>query len=156
MNLKCLIIALTVLFAVNVHGQKADDLVGDLNTHLLDSLVLIHINEIRLQEDQPKLYWNSALASKASKHSRRMVEQNKVFYPERSGVGQCVLDLLVIQYDVTYAQLALQVVERWLNSPGHKSLLMDSYFTSVGIGSAFMFSEEIGIQLKVTCLLKYE
>ena len=139
-----------------VFSQKADDLIGDLNTELLDSLVFEEVNKVRLENEQPKLYWNESLASKAQLHSAEMVKQKKAFYDESTEAGQCIVDMLLIQYDVTYGEAAKWVVERWMNSPGHKDLMINSFFTSGGIGSAFTFSEEIGIQLKVAMFLKYE
>jgi uncharacterized protein YkwD len=157
MNNKLIIFLLTIASACSIQGiaQKPTDLIEDLNNDLLDSLIFEEVNKRRLEIKQAKLYLSETLTLEAKEHSTEMVKANEIYYQEKSGIGECILAILVIQFDVTYQDLAIQIVERWLNSPGHYDLLMTQFFTDAGVGSAHRFSEEIGIELKVSFRLKY-
>ena len=88
-----------------------------------------------------KLAWNDKLGKSASKHSTDMATKN--YFSHTSQDGRTMADRVnsegytwtVLGENIALGQTSeKQVMESWINSPGHCKNIMNARFTEVGFG----------------------
>jgi uncharacterized protein YkwD len=124
-----ILLSFLILFSTLSFSQKGTDVIdlGQFNSVLLDSLIFEAVIKRRRQNDLPKLFWSDAMADSAKNHAAAMQTKNKLFYNDLRK-GQCVVELEFEDGRVTYSVMAARIVDRWINSPGHKKLILGPLF----------------------------
>jgi uncharacterized protein YkwD len=115
----------------------------DSNFHTLDTLnteILQYVNEDRRDHGLKPLQFNSLESSLALKHSQDMASGKVKFghdgFNSRAKTIQKALGSTEIGENVASGPMtAREVVDGWLNSPGHKKNI-EGNFTLTGIGYA--------------------
>ncbi|WP_347318173.1 CAP domain-containing protein [Rossellomorea sp. RS05] len=98
-------------------------------------------NIMRKQYGESTLQWDETTANAARGHSREMHDKN-YFSHESDAMGslQDRLDKLGVPYQTAGENIASQyldgpeAVHGWLNSDGHRKILLDKAFTHIGVG----------------------
>ena len=138
-----------------LYAQSGADTIrkDGFNLELLDSLLILEVNVERLLHNEAKMYVSQALMDSSRVQSVWMMKEGKTAYTS-ARVGQCVLSMDIFINVYTYQSLASLIVEKWMESPGHKSLLMGSFFVYCGTGSDFK-KVEGAYELKSTFQVSY-
>jgi uncharacterized protein YkwD len=110
------------------------------HTDSMESEILQYVNEDRSKHDLPPLVMNSVESSLASKHSHDMASGKVKFghdgFNARAKSIQKSLGSTEVGENVASGVMtAREVVDGWLNSPGHKKNI-EGNFTLTGIGYA--------------------
>jgi uncharacterized protein YkwD len=111
---------------------------NDLGT--MEADILRFVNEDRKQHNLPMLQINDRESSLAEKHSTNMADGKTKFghdgFEKRAKTIQKELGSVEVGENVAEGQMtAREVVDGWLNSPGHKRNI-EGNFTLTGIGYA--------------------
>jgi uncharacterized protein YkwD len=106
----------------------------------MESEILQYVNEDRTKHDLPPLLMNAIESSLASKHSHDMASGKVKFghdgFNARAKSIQKSLGSTEVGENVASGLMtAREVVDGWLNSPGHKKNI-EGNFTLTGIGYA--------------------
>ena len=109
-------------------------------TNSMETEILQYVNEDRKQHDLKALQMNALETSLASKHSQDMADGKVKFghdgFNTRAKTIQKALGSTEVGENVASGQMtAREVVDGWLNSPGHKKNI-EGNFTLTGIGYA--------------------
>lgn len=142
-------------YCSQLSAQSATDTIRQdgIKLELLDSLVILEVNKERLLHKEAKMYVSQSLMDSSSAQSVWMLKEGRTAYTS-ARVGQCVLSMDIFVNTYTYHSLASLIVAKWMESPGHKSLLMGSFFIYCGTGSAYE-SIEGAYKLKSTFQVSY-
>lgn len=137
-------------------AQTAQDTIpsDSLNTDLLDSLIFDTVNRERLKIKEAKLFWSDELMAACRAQSERMLEEGKVSYSDAKA-GECILTMTFPSGEETYGSLAQSIVQRWLDSPGHKKLILGSFFIEGGAGTAYSYKKGEGFTLMASFQVSY-
>lgn len=96
-------------------------------------------NQARQQDGAGPLHWDSALAAAALKHCRRMAAEGPIShrYSGEADVaaraGQAGAHFSLIEENVAVGQSAARIHEGWMDSPGHRTNLLNPDVDRVGI-----------------------
>jgi uncharacterized protein YkwD len=121
-----------VLFAGN-HPFSSDRVLDTMESEILQ-----YVNDDRKMHDMPPLQMNDLESSLAAKHSRDMASGKIKFghdgFNSRAKAIQKALGSLEIGENVASGPMtAREVVDGWLNSPGHKKYIEGNFiFTGIG------------------------
>ncbi len=120
---------------------------GNKSTDLTDGGVFLYTNSERNEAGLPSLKRNSVLDSAATIKLTDMFANQ--YFEHMSPTGAGVSDVVNgVHYDflVVGENLALgnfggdyQVVQAWMNSPGHKANILDKRYTEIGIATGYGF-----------------
>ncbi len=103
--------------------------------------VLVLVNQERANVGAPALTWNGPLAAVAQAHSADMAARN--FFAHNNPDGQTPFDRMAaagITYTAAAENIAAgyadanAVMNGWMNSPGHKTNILNATYTEIGIG----------------------
>lgn len=129
-----------VIYIFDIGGGSTEDIPDDnVSTENFPAEVLRLVNIERAAAGVPALTSTDALNSAAEK---RASELSSVFDHARPDGTDCftVLDEYNISYGAAGENIAggyytpASVVDGWMNSPGHKSNILGSYFSKIGVG----------------------
>ena len=113
--------------------------------HKLDLLIVKYVNKHRVKYGLPVLSWDNELYKITKSHTEYQFdngvvehEQNGKSYLERvreNGVymGECVL--LSGGVSTTLDNKAKEIVDQWINSPSHNSILVDKKAKSISVST---------------------
>lgn len=137
-----LIILVFVLFTTLGYSQISTSKIGgdSINTKLLNGLVIDLINHERSIKGLPKLTVSQTISDAATKHNTWMIEFNK-FEHSHSGLGE-ICALTQCNSSMMYIELAKDIVKGWMDSPGHRALILDTQFTYIGTSVNFYIKEQ--------------
>jgi uncharacterized protein YkwD len=112
----------------------------DIDTKGMEKDILYYINQYRLSVGLPSLQMISAASEQATEHSIEMANRATPFghdgYDERmDNISKKIGFLHATAENVAYGKLtAKEVVDLWLQSPGHKKNIEGNYsLTGIGI-----------------------
>lgn len=121
-----------------VQDENQDSMIS-VSEYELKVLELVNIE--REKNGLSALTWNSKLAEVARTHSMDMAERN--FFSHTNPDGKSPFDRIKA-YGISYSRAAEniavgqstpeEVVESWMNSEGHRANILNSSFTSLGVG----------------------
>jgi uncharacterized protein YkwD len=112
----------------------------------LEQQVYQRINAARNDHQAPLLSWNEKVAVEAKRHAKNMVDRG--FYthedPERGELDKRLDDSGIdwircaenIYRENGLSKPVEDAVKSWLQSPGHRSNMLDTDFSETGIGAA--------------------
>ena len=113
---------------------------GDIDTREIGKNILDYINQYRTSIGLPALQMISEASDQATKHSVEMANHTTAFghdgYDERiNNIVKKIGFVHASAENVAYGKLtAKEVVDLWLNSPGHKKNIEGNYaLTGIGI-----------------------
>ena len=100
--------------------------------------VISEINAVRGQHGLGGVQQRGMLSGAAARHSTRLRRSGRLYHSStqrlarRAGgpVGE------VIAWNSSRRASARSIVRQWMNSPPHRSVLLDGRFTTVGIGAS--------------------
>ncbi len=101
------------------------------------------VNQIRIENGLSPLAWNSELSAVARKKSQDMRDEH--YFSHTSPVYGSPFDMMKtfgISYTTAGENIAMgqrtpeEVVEAWMNSPGHRANILNASFTQIGMGYA--------------------
>jgi uncharacterized protein YkwD len=110
----------------------------------LEQEIFENVNAVREKNGLPQLEWNPDLLAAAREHSRRMVELDFVSHddPEHGSAGErlrregigwiAVGENIFVMRGV--GNPAAKAVEGWLNSPGHREVMLTRDFRNSAVG----------------------
>jgi hypothetical protein len=96
-------------------------------------------NEARAQHAAGKLQWDESLADAARRHCLRMAEEGPIAHryggePDVAGrAGQAGAHFDLIEENVAVGPTAAEIHNEWMNSPGHRTNLLNPDVNRVGI-----------------------
>lgn len=142
--------------ALSLFGQSKVDTVDvqHFQSEFLDTLLFNSVIENRFQNNLAKLFWSEEMMKIAKVHAMEMREKGALFYKEIKK-GQCVLALEFQNMTLSYQDLANNIILRWLNSPGHKKLLLGEFFIYGATSSSFTIDENDLVSLKAVFYVSY-
>ena len=108
------------------------------------------MNTERAKNGLPALTWNTTLASVARAHSTDMLAHTYFDHTDQSGcssacrvtnagyVWQAVGENIYMMegYKLSPHYTAVQIVQGWMNSPGHRANILGSQYQEDGVGAA--------------------
>ena len=136
-----LIISLSACAQKAVHPTISYDNSRDVDTKEMVKNILYYINQYRASIGLPALQMISEASVEATKHSVEMANRTTTFghdgYDERiDNIVKKIGFVHASAENVAYGKLtAKEVVDLWLNSPGHKKNIEGNYALT-GIGTA--------------------
>lgn len=113
----------------------------EFRVNSMEKEILQYVNDDRKQHDLPPLLMNALESSLASKHSQDMADGKVKFghdgFNGRAKAIQKAFGSTEVGENVASGQMtAREVVDGWLNSPGHKKNIEgDFIFTGIGYAS---------------------
>ncbi|HEY6978959.1 MAG TPA: CAP domain-containing protein [Chitinophagaceae bacterium] len=123
-----------------VHPAISYDNSHDIDIREMDKSILYYINQHRTSIGLPQLQMVSEASVQATKHSVEMASRTTAFghdgYDERmDNIAKKIGPVHASAENVAYGKLtAKEVVDLWLNSPGHKKNIEGNYaLTGIGI-----------------------
>lgn len=120
----------TLSFSQTPNSQIGND---SINIKFLDELITAEINFERLTHGLSKLRIKEDLVKKANSHTKWMIKENKF---EHSKNNYEIIEISWSSDTTTYSSLAKNIVSAWMNSPGHRAIILskiaDSY---IGVSS---------------------
>jgi uncharacterized protein YkwD len=141
---KLLIFILLIISFSNAKGQNEEKATGVFDAQEMIDLVNAARMEKRrcggqMQAATHPLVWNDTLASAAQKHARDMAEND---FFDHTGSDGSTLVIRVEREEYQWSAVGenvawgprsvMDVVQGWLDSPGHCSNIMSSEFTEMG------------------------
>ena len=128
----------------------ADASPDEVGIEQLEQTVLCLVNRERTSRGMSRLRSNDRLASAARKHSRDM--ESRKFFSHDSPGGRSVLDRvkragyrggsrgLFVGENIAWGSGSYatpeEIVEGWMNSPGHRANILRREFNEIGVGVA--------------------
>jgi uncharacterized protein YkwD len=114
-----------ILFVTSSFSQTPDSQIGNdsLNTKLLDELIIKEINNERIKARSKVLTYNKSIADRAHKHVEWMILEDTFAH---SHTGSEIIEINYFSDKVTYSDLAKDIIKVWMNSPGHRDILLSS------------------------------
>lgn len=118
-----------------VNAQDADGAVVQTAAEQL----MVMANQVRQENGAGPLHWDSALAAAALKHCRRMAAEGPISHrysgeaDVASRAGQAGAHFNLIEENVAVGQSAVSIHNGWMNSPGHRTNLLNPDVDRVGI-----------------------
>ncbi|WP_067839768.1 CAP domain-containing protein [Amphibacillus sediminis] len=113
----------------------------ELITQAEEYHIFLLTNLVRARFDKQPLEWDEQAQQVARQHSQDMHDQN--YFSHTSLDGRVLSDRLT-EHDILFSRAGenlaaqytdgLAAVEGWLNSDGHREVLLDDQFTNIGIG----------------------
>ena len=102
--------------------------------HIIEQLVFDYTNEERVKAGLPKLVWSKGLTEYAEIRAKEIVENWGHVRPDGNGylggrenIGGTTV--IMSDYDenkiVSFNEIAKNIVDRWMDSPGHRTSIMD-------------------------------
>jgi uncharacterized protein YkwD len=126
-RLPIFVLVVVVLVTATASNAAAEDLTRR------DRMLRL-LNKTRRNHGLPVFRLNRSLSTKAWRHSKRMVEQNRMFHTQQ-------LYRVVSSYspstwgeNVAKGTWLGQVRKMWMNSPGHRANILRRAFRRIGIG----------------------
>lgn len=111
----------------------------------MEQLIHQYVNQERKSLGVPVLVWSEQVAAEARRHAKNIAEGRTFTHADplrgnidlrldKSGIDwrRCAENL----YEANFGDPARDAVQAWLNSPGHRTNLMDSMFSDAGVGVA--------------------
>jgi len=115
--------------------QTSTSLIGrdSINHRLLDSLIIVAVNNQRSIVKSPALKYNPVIFKFASDHSVWMSVNNKYEHsnPAFREYAECLAAGFMWER-TSYIEEAEMIVNGWMNSPRHKAILLDKQYTECG------------------------
>ena len=111
-----------------------------INTKLLNELVIDQINYERFTRGIQKLSLYKEVSDAAVKHNNWMIKFNK-FEHSHNGLGE-ICALTQCNSNMSYFELAKDIVKGWMGSPRHRALILDTQFTYIGTSVNFYIKEQ--------------
>jgi uncharacterized protein YkwD len=124
-----------ILFVTSSFSQTPDSQIGNdsINIKLLDELITAEINFERINHGLSKLSIKDDLVKKASTHTKWMIKSNTF---EHSSNNYEIIEVSWSSDTNTYSNLAKHIVTNWMNSPGHKAIILSKAANSyIGVSS---------------------
>ena len=102
------------------------------------------VNDVRAEHGCGPLRMHAGLARAARKHARLLLEEGRLDHDAGTSfaerLGRAAPDAEMLGEDLAFgtgrAALPSAIVESWMDSPPHRSVLLDCRFTDIGIGIA--------------------
>lgn len=130
-----------ILVATLSFSQTPDSQIGNdsLNTKLLDELIIKEINNERRKAGLSILVYNKSISDRTYKYVNWMVNEGKF---EHSHTSSEVIEINRFNNKITYSDLAKDIINRWIDSPGHKDILLSSGHTNhIGVHAEVFIKE---------------
>lgn len=108
----------TLSFSQTPSSQIGND---SLNTKLLDELIIKEINNERIKAGSKALAYNKSISDRAHKHVDWMILKDTF---EHSHTGPEIIQINYFSDTLTYSELAKDIIKVWMNSPGHKEIML--------------------------------
>lgn len=139
--MKIIILVLVLINSIS-YSQTLDSKIGgdSINTKLLNSLVIDQINYERSIRGLSKLSLSKEVSDAAVKHNNWMIKFNK-FEHSHNGLGE-ICELTQCNSNMSYFELAKDIVKGWMGSPRHRALILDTQFTYIGTSVNFYIKEQ--------------
>ena len=157
MNKSCLLVFLSScflsIFSITCLAQSYDfnqDTFSAIEgVSIAEQKIFVLVNEERKKAGLPELFYDVSLQSAARQHSQEMLKldyfshlsptgglKNPSDRVYRSGLSDYVVgeNIAVHSLDVSAEKVAEQLMEQWMNSPGHRANILRPEFTHIGIG----------------------
>lgn len=109
----------------------------------MEKQALVYTNEFRAQQKKPALQWSDKLAALAREHSKYMIKEGKLshdnfhqrvaYYTPRGGAFENVA------FTSRQQNIAHQMVDMWINSPGHRANMLGESLIDKRTGRAIDF-----------------
>ena len=117
-----------ILFVTSSFSQTPDSQIGNdsLNTKLLDELIIKEINNERKYARSRALVYNKSIADRTHKHVDWMILEDKF---EHSHTGPEIIQINYFRDTITYSDLTKKIIKVWMNSPGHKDIMLSKAVT---------------------------
>jgi uncharacterized protein YkwD len=146
-----------VFFLIPAQGQKTSDTVDAkaFSTEFLDTLVFETLIKKRFEHKLAKLFWSDEMMIIAKEHVSEMNSNDKLTYRELRK-GQCIVALAFENNSITYQDLADQIIAKWLNSPGHRKLILGEFFIYGATANAFTLDDKGHVLFKGVFYVSYE
>jgi uncharacterized protein YkwD len=121
-------------------GKEITYDVGDVETE-----IFAQINSIRLQHGLVQLSWGSELGSYARYHAQEMLETEKAWHDTRylsmRNLGEIAYYSALGRRMASESAVAADAVQAWMDSPGHRAVILKDGITEAGAGFAHSGSE---------------
>ena len=138
-----LVLLLATLAAGLVFGGCGEEVRYD--TGIVETEILVQINGIRLQHGLVPLRWSSELAGYARYHAQEMLETEEAWHDTRYlGVrnwGEIARYSPPGRRMASESAVASDAVQAWMDSPGHKAVILKDDITEGGAGFAYAGTE---------------
>jgi len=117
--------------------------VPDCNADLDDETCAVFrlVNEARIDADLPPYAWDTTLAVSAQRHAQDMVDQGYFDHTSRDGrsfsdrATDAGYDAFPSGENIAQGQRdATQVMDSWMNSPGHRANILSDTSNEIGVG----------------------
>ncbi len=136
-----LVAAASILWCMTAgYSSPADDL------QKLERRIFRKVNKIRSEQKACALDWNEEVAAEARRHAQNMADLNFFAHKDpKRGELSLRLDASRIDWsrcaENLYRETGFQdpvenSIQSWMQSPGHRSNLLDPGFAETGIGAA--------------------
>lgn len=146
----------------DVHSATEEDR-SSIDEDQVGQLVLHEVNNIRADRGLSKLRWNTRVSSAADSHAKDMSEKGYLSHTSRDGqtvrarypctAGENIAQTWVnrrLRLDdgstgiyTTNGELAVGIVRQWMNSEGHRKLILTREWVSAGVGISISNDGEV-------------
>ncbi len=119
--------------------------------HPFEEQVFQQINQIRQNYGLGLLRWNCQLVAAAQNHSQDMARTRKMSH---TGSNGSQLTERVKRFGYSYSYIAEnvaagqktpeEVVNSWMNSPGHRQNILSPHITEMGVGYSYVLGDRYG------------
>jgi uncharacterized protein YkwD len=106
---------------------------ADAHTHQR-ARVLRLVNDVRARHGLKRLDLNRKLSRYATRHSRRMSEQRRLFHSTDLGSRLRTYKASWWGENLAYGGKLYPIVRAWMNSPSHRVNILNRRFRKTGIG----------------------
>ena len=136
---KGLLFFLALMAPLFVARSRAGAQDGNANIQTADEQLLALANQARAQAGAGRLQWDPALAAAALYHCRRMAAEGPIAHryggePDLSSrAGQAGAHFGLIEENVAIGPSAGMIHDEWMNSPGHRTNLLNPEVDRVGV-----------------------
>lgn len=132
---------------------------NEFDIKLIERLVIESIGRHRVRNGLKPLRWDYVLAEGCRTHSEWMAKTGK--YRHASDIessGECISGFGLGRKDTlkTYREIADQITQTWINSPGHNSILLQEFSDTWGeaqfyggMGIALATDLPLGVPIKI-------
>ena len=145
--------ALTLIFilvATLSFSQTSSSKIGktNINFKLLNELIIKEVNFQRTSRNIPIILISESAMQYAKDHTSWMIKENRFEHSKVPNSAECIQSGFQYQEETYYA-VAKEIVQRWMDSPKHREIILTDFKYSCNIG----VDVGIDINAKTLCSL---
>jgi uncharacterized protein YkwD len=140
---KLLVLLAALLVSGTLFSQSPSDTIPEdnINLDIINQCVIDVVNEERVKIGLNPLVISEEAMEFSKKHTEWMVETGRYEHSKYDFDGECITGMAIYPNHHTYMDASKIIVNKWMNSPPHKKIILGKYSSCGTYTSVYKISE---------------